>query len=1448
MVSIMEENLLHPSTEVSPTNICVNAVTGDALKIEGVTNIELQVGDKRIGEHKFLVASEKFPDFQGIIGNDWLTKKEAVLDYANECVWVKNLKIPILRRIARKSMGLVSTLTEDDGMFHGKNDKKFEEKEEFLEEEEKLEIIAVSELDIFSPATGVLKATFPRKKVKERDKAFMLVEPTEIATKGLEDLTIGRALVDLKNDYVYVPYINCSGKTVTIKKGDIVALGTVLRKPENAGRSNKSKKGGHNPSNYSSNMVKGLGSLGENNSKDLLINSDSSEEESKHSNGCKLCNYSSLKDRIMRRRSCRKRKYDANARLSENTVYVFNIGAIEHTEDLDHPDEIDDLIRQAVRRSECPEAQQAQLENLLLSNKKALAKKGDAVGLCEMYEPSIQLDTEEPIYTPQYPIPFKMRDEMKKAVDGFLKEGIIQYSKSPYNSPTIMVTKKDGGFRMCIDFRKLNEHVITDPHPLPRISQILEGLGGCMYYTALDLLHGFYNLKIKAKDREKTAFSTYEGHYEFVRLPMGLKSSPSIFQRLMNLVLSGCLGKYAYIYIDDIVIYSKNATEHLDHLSKVLTQLNESGLKLKFSKCQLFMTKIDYLGFVISKEGLMVNPNKMKAVEDFPIPKDVKGIQAFVGLVGYFRVFIKDFAKRARPLYDLLKKGTKFLWGINQNEAFESLKSALLSAPVLAFPDFSKEFILTTDASHYAIGALLTQNYPEGERLISCSSRSLTEAELNYSNTDREILAVIDGVLHNRSYLWGNKFTIKTDHSAIPYLVRNKGDNARSIRWFMLLSEYDYTIEHKAGKKIQHADALSRYPWDEKLNDGNKDQKILAYISPGFQSTEYAPVWDEDEWREITKEDKAKPLIDGVIYTEEKGLVYKNTAEHKLLWVPGKLRNYVMHAYHDPPAMGHKGVDKMYGAMKFDVHWTNAERDVRDFIKNCDICQRYKNYKHQTPVQNMPIPLNCFEEVSMDVVGPVPYSKSGQRYILAIQDRLSRWLIFVAMVDQSAPTTARLFLTHWVCMYGVPLKLINDRGTNFVSQVFKELRDFIGTNPGKTTAYRPQGNGMNERTHQELHQYIAMYLTPSTRSTWDTMLNLAAWVHNSTVHDVLKCSPFEIVTGLKPRSAKAWLPQPGENIGKLTEQFQEYYGVDRDYLSFIRERAREMIKKSQDSYLQRLNIHSRNIEYKKGDKVLVRNHDKTSYVSRKWSHKYNGPYTVIDVISPTVLKVKDDKYGKEDLVHLVYVRPYNQSTMSPPVSKRELRQVLREEDNDRFGKKLKSNLKKTDEKPLIEIDEDDDDGYVEILPQSTTVFRNSDATDSDKEDSSIDVSFSSPRASTPNLEYPGWNISRGIGNKIQKVWSRISRSQDPTFYDATVGNSSNDSPPTNEDHSKNSTPPHRQRTRSDPSRSLTSSDSSQNSSPTAEPPTTVPRREGLRDRAVTSTPKYTFNRQYNRRK
>lgn len=424
----------------------------------------------------------------------------------------------------------------------------------------------------------------------------------------------------------------------------------------------------------------------------------------------------------------------------------------------------------------------------------------------------------EPIFTRPYRIPETLKNEVDTQINNLLKDNIITHSKSPWNSPLLIVPKKSQSnekkWRLCIDFRKLNNVTIKDNFPLPLISEILDQLGNSRYFTSLDLASGFHQVQMHPKDQEKTAFSTRYGHYEFCRMPFGLTGSPATFQRLMNKILIGLQGLKCFIYLDDVIIHAKNLNDHARKLREVLTRFQSYNLKLQPSKCQFMKREIQYLGHIITENGVKPDPKLITSVINSPIPKNIKQLQSFLGLANYYRKFIQNFSNITAPLNKLLRKNIKFNWTNSCTEAFESLKLFLTSAPLLKFPDFEKTFILTTDSSGEALGAVLEQPYDIGEELINlpCSyaSRVLNAAERNYSATERELLAVVWAITVFRPYLYGREFIVQTDHKPLIGIFRTKDISSRLLRWKLKLDEYDYKIVHVPGKKIPHADGLSR--------------------------------------------------------------------------------------------------------------------------------------------------------------------------------------------------------------------------------------------------------------------------------------------------------------------------------------------------------------------------------------------------------------------------------------------------------------------------------------------------------------------------------------------------------------------------------------------------------------------------------------------------------------
>jgi hypothetical protein len=373
--------------------------------------------------------------------------------------------------------------------------------------------------------------------------------------------------------------------------------------------------------------------------------------------------------------------------------------------------------------------------------------------------------------------------------------------------------KKNGKRRFCVDYRKLNAVTKRDNYPLPRIDELFDSLGGSKWFSSLDLASGYWQVEVEPEDREKTAFITKHGVYEFRVMPFGLSNAPGTFQRLMDKVFKEEIGKNIVVYLDDINIYSKTFEEHLVHLRQAFDKLRAAGLKLGADKCHFCRQSLEFLGHIISAEGIAPDPAKIEKVQQWPTPSNITELRGFLGLASYYRCFIKDFAQVAAPLYQLLKKNAEFKIEQTQQQALDNLKTRLTTAPILQYPDFSKSFILHTDASFQGLGAILSQKDSRGKEFaIYFASRTLSTAEKNYSVTELEALAVIWAVKKFRPYLLYSEFTLVTDHIALKGLFNNPNPIGRIARWIATLQQYHYTIEYRQGKSHNNADALSRLP------------------------------------------------------------------------------------------------------------------------------------------------------------------------------------------------------------------------------------------------------------------------------------------------------------------------------------------------------------------------------------------------------------------------------------------------------------------------------------------------------------------------------------------------------------------------------------------------------------------------------------------------------------
>ncbi len=1030
-------------------------------------------------------------------------------------------------------------------------------------------------------------------------------------------------------------------------------------------------------------------------------------------------------------------------------------------------------MEQAVLESDLPPQQQGELRSLLFKYQSIFKTTGDHTQSCPLFTQAIELTDDIPVYTPQYPLPHAAREGVKECMKEFLAAGIIKPSKSPYNSPIWAVEKADRkSWRPVVDYRNLNKKVKKDPYPLPRIDEMLECFHNVGYMSNCDLYWGFYQVRVRDEDTHKLAFTTDEGRFEYTHLPMGLKTAPAVFQRLMNYTFTDYLKKFVLVYMDDLIIYSPNAQKHFEDVEKIFERMANAGLRFKIDKCNFFKKELKFLGFKISTTGVSLDPDKVKSVLEFPRPdKDVGSLQSFLGLVGYFKRHIPDYAKIARPLYKMLKgeettkkkrKGTVKVpykvqsWGPEQEEAFIALKKAATTAPVLAYPDFSRDFILTTDASDYAIGYVLSQEFPDGEHPIAYGSRLLRANELNYGNTDREMLAIREGADHFRPYLYGHHFIIRTDHQATPLIDKRAATTRRSLKWLLDMEDYSYDIVHVPATRIKHADALSRIRWPEKS----------ASVMMFEQGRTWLPTWSYEGWAAAQLQDNS--LADMIkmaqspqqnIFTQKDGILYKLVDGRYCSVVPTIFRKRLMKQFHDLPARGHQGPDRTYQAMKYYFFWPNMRLEILNFIERCFLCQKHKRSYMRVPLQHQIIPKEPFHTVSVDLVGPVVRSEKGEEYILVMQDMLTRWVELAALKHTNAEAIMEKFRIQWIMRYGPPERLLSDRGSNFISQFALEYCRFYGIDKIHTTAYRPEGNGANERMHAELARFFRIYLDDQEKSKWSYLLEYAAYAYNTSYHTGLGTSPYEALFGRLPPLGPLSVPlDPKDPINEAN--FYRFIGMRRRELFQKRKMIQEALLKAQNQQLSRKNRFARYVPFQVGDHVFYKNHNPRT----KWDPKFTGPWRIIDQISPVVFELDLD--GKRFTAHAAHLKLYKE-----PVA-------------DEVKEQPEANYQEQEERP----EEEENNDYEQVfIPPVAVRYRRPAYEPSYDLDNRLGRSFrnlfrlpGSPRS--PDQEDSYTPPNRGVRHALKKIFraparlaERIPLSERPSrreIYDAGASPSS----------------------------------------------------------------------------
>ncbi|GJV14247.1 putative reverse transcriptase domain-containing protein [Tanacetum coccineum] len=777
-----------------------------------------------------------------------------------------------------------------------------------------------------------------------------------------------------------------------------------------------------------------------------------------------------------------------------------------------------------------------------------------------------------PGVTPVAKSPYRLAPSEMQELSGQLQElqdkGFIRPSHSPWGAPVLFVKKKDGSLRMCIDYRELNKLTIKNRYPLPRIDDLFDQLQGSRYFSKIDLRSGYHQLRVHEDDIPKTAFRTRYGHFEFTVMPFGLTNAPAVFMDLMNRVCKPYLDKFVIVFIDDILIYSKTKEDHEVHLGLVLELLRKEKLYAKFSKCEFWLQEVHFLGHVVNQNGIHVDPSKIEAVKNWKTPTTPSEIRSFLGLAGYYRRFIANFSKIAKPLTSLTQKNQKYVWGVEQEEAFQTLKNNLCDAPILTLPDGVEDFVVYCDASNQGLGCVLMQR----GKVIAYASRQLKTHEKNYTTHDLELGAVVFALKTWRHYLYGTKSVIYTDHKSLQHIFDQKELNMRQRRWIELFSDYECEIRYHPGKANVVADALSR---KERLKP-RRVRAMAVTIQAGMREKIQAAQSEALKQENVIMEN-LHGLDQQMEKKEGESLYFMDR-----IWVPlvGSVRTMIMDEAHRSKYSVHPGADKMYHDLRDMYWWPGMKRDIATYVSKCLTCSKVKA-EHQRPsglLQQPEIPEWKWDKITMDFITKLPRSKSGHDTIWVIVDRLTNSAHFLAIrEDYSTEKLAKIYIDEIAARHGVPVSIISDRDGRFTSRCWQIVQKPLGTRLDLSTAYHPQMDGQSERTIQTLEDMLRACVIDFGGS-WDVHLPLAEFSYNNSYHSSIKCALFEALYGRKCSSPVLWA-EIGESSLIGPELVQEM--TDKVVL------IKEKLKAARDHQKSYADNRCKPLEFEVGDRVMI---------------------------------------------------------------------------------------------------------------------------------------------------------------------------------------------------------------------------------------------------------------------
>ena len=894
-----------------------------------------------------------------------------------------------------------------------------------------------------------------------------------------------------------------------------------------------------------------------------------------------------------------------------------------------------------------------ELIKLLNKYRSVISLKGEGIGKTKLLKHRIELvEKNLTVNTPPYRIPHKFQALLDIELASMKEQGLIRDSISPFNSPVLVVHKKSGEIRPVIDFRNVNKNIFVNSFALPRIDDILNSVGEAKYFSTLDLKSAFHHIELEEDSKPITAFSVGNHKYEFNVLPFGLSTSPSVFQALMSRCLGEVLGMIAFCYLDDIIIFSKSISDHLEHLEIVLDKIKQANLRVKLEKCEFLKNRVNYLGYIISSEGITYETNSN--IEKATPPTDVKSLQTYLGFVNYFRRFIPQFSVIASPLYSLLQKDKVYEWTPECDEAFRNLQELVNQKPVLSHPDYEKPFYVFSDASGSGLGGCLMQAVGESKVLkpILYFSKTLSKTQRRYSTTKREALALVSAIRQFRYIITGYPTYVFTDHRPLVFMFKRKlPPDAAMARWCLALQGYPIELKYYPGKLNVIADYLSRItvPLEEQdmvecetlsrsldsrneseeedvevcdslvTDSGSKvdnDKPLSAYI-PTLEEVS----WSVSELKEAQSNDAvSKEVILSIKGESESSSNIKNLDSYLLIGdilykrrklddnhlivlnvvIPEALMNKAIKAVH---YTSHN--DHVHTLFKFQFRYFNPNEKalIRNYVKECEVCKLIKGRSPKPIKLKTALPTSKpFQAVSMDFLGPLPVTDSGNKYILVIIDLFTRFCVLKCVSSKHSETVIEC-LRDTFDVFGYPDQLLSDNALEFTSSAMQNFASINSVRKTEVLSYSAYSNGIVERNNSKILNLLKLYVN-SVSSNWDQYISTAANTINNSLNETLSDTPAFTLFG----------HDTVPNIQRT--ELRDIYNFDSpEQLVIVREKfnnnVRELIhsrlvneKKKQ---LLKKNFHRKDRTVEVGDRVLVRNQAK-----RKLDLNYFGPGTVLE--------------------------------------------------------------------------------------------------------------------------------------------------------------------------------------------------------------------------------------------